>query len=168
MIYKVVTPEEDLSPRRKVVKPKNFSNSDFNNSYKSWVKRKTKFHYFRNKTDIQKAVNLLFGNVAKLMVERDGGVVMEGLGYFAFYMPMYRRFRNIEYNSTAIVYPKYETDYYNFKPYLFTDVFTQNKLKGWSMELGFHKTLKKNSLKTHRFRKLYYKEVCKIYKHGYK
>lgn len=164
MIYKVSLKQNDLTTRRKIVRPRSFINNDFARSYKAWVKRKTWYNRFTKKEDIFEAVKKIFENVAISLVERDGGVVMEGIGYFAFYMPMKRRFNNVEINPKSIVRPHYETDYYSYLPYLFTDVFYQNKLKGWSMDYAFNKIVKRDFKHTHRHMKLYYKEVKNLYK----
>ena len=165
MIYKVKTNSDGLlEPNKRFVNTRNFNNPEFAASYKKAVKRKTRIHYLNKIQKINKAINTFYENAAKLMVEREGGVVLEGIGYFAFYMPMYRRFTEIVNTPTHIVRGFYETEYHNYLPYLFTDVFKTNKLKGWSMEAGFNQGLKNMYVHNRHPRKLYYKEVKLIYK----
>lgn len=165
MKYLVKSEEEHLlASKRRIVKAKSFYNKDFSNSYKAWVKRKTRIHFLKNREDVMKVIDKLFENAAQALLDRDGGVVLEGIGYFAFYMPMYRRFKPQIFGRNKIARPFYETEYYNFFPYMFTDVFNVNRLKGWTMEFGFYKRFTEAYKKNRRMRKLYYKEVCTIYK----
>jgi len=165
MIYKVKSKVEDIKPTcRKLVTPKNFNNTAFNNSYKAWIKRKTKLHIIKTVPEIQEAVNKIFEVAGKLLIERDGGVVLEGIGYFAFYMPMFRRFNEIIRTPDNIIRPFHETEYYNFYPFMFTDIFAQNKLKGWYMDRSFYRPITEDFRLNRRGKKLYYKEVKNIYK----
>jgi len=86
LIYKVVEDLKDSIKEKKVVTPRTYRNSDFCHSYKAWVKRKTKYHKLKNQEDIFAVIDTIFKNAAEAMLESDGGVVMEGIGYFAFYV----------------------------------------------------------------------------------
>ena len=168
MIYKVVEDLKDTAKERKVVTPRSYRNSEFCHSYKAWIKRKTKYHKLKNQDDIFAVIDTIFKNAAEAMLESDGGVVMEGIGYFAFYVSPKKRYSRIEYGYNKICRPFYEIEYRNYMPYLFTDVFAYNKLKGWSMEYAFRSPIKNRYKKKRTFKKLYYKEICHIYKTRYK
>lgn len=146
----------------RVVEPRRLNYGNFTQSYKPWIKRKTKKSYFTHRDTLLKVTDKIFSLACEALTERDGGAVLEGIGYFAFYMPMYRRFHEYTINDRCTVAPFYERDYYNYIPRLFTDIFTVNRLKGWSMDNGFKRTIKKR-IKRHRKFKLYYKEVVEIY-----
>jgi len=167
MKYAVKNLDEKLQDKSsKLVKPRDFNNKEFRQSYRAWVKRQTWKHHIPS-NDVNIIINRLFKNAAEALIERDGGVVLEGIGYFGFYISMQRRFTEIQNSPDHIVRPFYETDYYNYHPYMFTDVFPQNKLKGWSMELGFMKGVKIKKIKNRRHFKLYYKEIKAMYRKNY-
>lgn len=161
MIYKVSSDIEDFTAKANYVKPRYFG-EDFRKSYLAAIKRRTQKHQLKKK-DVLKVLTAIFENVAEAFLERDAGVVMEGLGYFAYYRPTYRRFDTLYFKNGATAPPKYETKYYNYNPYLFTDVFPKNRLKGWSIEKAFGRTFIRASYRKHRYRLLLYKEVKKIY-----
>lgn len=157
MIYKVIA--DDVTSRKKYVAPRSFDNSDFNKSYKAWIPRQTRVHTLGTNTEIQNAINKLFENVAEALYNKDGGVYMEDLGYFAFFMPEVKRFKTFKLDSYNYIKPNYKTNYYEFFPYLFG----VDKLKGWSMEWAFTKELKNKYRNNPRYRKLYFKEVQSIF-----
>lgn len=162
MIYKVKSENNEHDPKARYIKPRTFS-QEFKNSYKAWIKRKTRKHFVKPDM-VLKVVSKIFENTAEALIERDAGVVLEGIGYFAFYRPCYRRFGTTYFKGGNIAPPKYKTKYYNYHPYLFTDVFSHNRLKGWSMERAFGRTFDRLYKKKHRYRLLYYKQVKELYK----
>lgn len=162
MIYKVSSDIEDFSAKANYVSPRTFG-EDFRKSYAAYISRRSKKNFVKPE-NVNKVLTAIFENVAEAMLERDAGVVMEGLGYFAYYKPAFRRYNTLYFKNGKSAPPKYETKYYNYNPYLFTDVFKVNKLKGWKMENSFGRTFIRASYREHRYRLLLHREVKQLYK----
>lgn len=161
MIYKVKSDTLVSDKYNRVVAPRSFDTPDFRNSYKAWVKRKTRIHRITERKRIQRVLNTIFKIAKQGMLEREGGVVLEGIGYFAMYMPLYRRFSPNYFRNGGVAYPYYQTNYYAYYPYLFTDVFGKSRIEGWSMQEGVSKGITLNLKK--KAYKNYYNEIKVIY-----
>ena len=163
MIYNI----EEKGKGKKVsrtISYRTFKGKGFSKSYKQWMKNKPKSYKITQSKVLQSVISKIFENAAEALLEKDGGVVLDGIGYFAFYMPMYKRYKPFNFYRGHVIPPNYQTDYHSFFPYLFTDVFTKNPLKGWSMDRGFRREI---SRAEKRHRKLYYKEVRMIHDANY-
>jgi len=164
MIYKVKSPLADFKVRTQdVVKARVFRCTDFYDSYIAWCGQKTRLHAIKENETLYKAVNKIFETIANLKVEKEGGVVAEGIGYFAYYMnPRTSVSKAVQYSNRRIK-PSHETKYYNYIPYCFTDVFPDSHLKGWSMEMMFTPEIIRSFEENRKPKKLYYEEIKNIY-----
>jgi len=165
MIYKVKTDKSLLTAiTKKIVRPKTFDCPEFFTSYKKWVVTKTRVHTLADRLEIYNVVKTLFKNVSEALRENEGGVVMEGIGYLGFFLPIKKVYKPDIISKTKQYIPLYQTNYYKYEPYLFTDVFNDNKLEGWSMEHYFKREIKEDFEERRKPKKLYYNEIKSIYR----
>lgn len=156
MRYKVQSDHKKIiNKTHLVIKPNTWFSLDFTTHYRSWMYRTSENHKVDDRVDIYRIINKIFENTAEAMKEKEGGVVLEGIGYLGFYQT--------RYGGSKF----YKTKYNNYLPYLFTDVFPNSPLNGWSMEQEFLNDIKSYFPKNQKPKKLYYNEVKAIYDHAY-
>lgn len=90
------------------------------------------FKYFR------RVVNAIYAKIAEKMLDKEGGVVVEGLGYFAHWRTPKGIVTQNEYDD----YVNKFTDGAFYVSYLFNDIYYKKTYKGWRMDKAFVPTVK--------------------------
>lgn len=139
------------------------------NRHKSFwqtYKNKNKRSEVKSRKELLKITDAIFKNATKAVDERNG-VILEGIGYVGVWMPLVRRFEEVR-RQDNILKVNHQTNYYNFIPALFTDVFRGDFFKGWSMDFSFSRDISRKVLdevkNNGRSYPLHYTEIKNLYK----
>lgn len=152
MKYKVQTDKaKAITTKHMTVQPMTWFCVDFLESYRSWSRFSRTPYKLEERNEIYGVINKIFENAVEMMKERPGGAVLNGIGYLAFF------------HTKHGGHKYYKTKYNNYLPYLFTDVFPESPLKGWSVEYSFLNSIRLFFKKKQTPKKLYYNEIKAVY-----
>lgn len=159
---------EEKSHSFRVKTGADLSQADFYQFLERKFKAGYKNRQFRK--DKRVIVNKLFEVIEDELINRNGGVVLEGLGYMAVWVtPKKVRLKDFSTNKNNKFI--HETDGYFYNVSLFTEMFRSGlNVNWWTMDRAFFKRIKRAiffNIAAGKKYKFYYKSVKAMYKKSY-
>lgn len=137
----------------------------------NYKKKIPKIHRVGSRREYYKIVKKIFEVIARNLVGRKGGVLMENFGYFCISMSTEKQaFRIFRRGEEPKVMFNFHTDGYFYYPQLFTKMFNRNSLQGFTLDRSFSSVITKkmsDKLKQGFRYKMYYNIANKIYTNKY-
>lgn len=148
---------------------KNDGYSFYRKHYDGLVKSKK----ISKREEWKKIHSLAWQTVKEAILEKESGVVLEGLGYFCIYMNPLKKKVVLPNRELPVIKCEerfnYHSEHHTYHPVLFTNIHKTDKFYCWSMERtfmrGFRKELSKR-LKAGKKYALRFTTVRKIYKNA--
>lgn len=103
-------------------------------------------HKIDNQKEFFLVVKTIWEVVAKNLIERNGGVVLDGFGYLCNWMtPDKKIFKTPRGKGKLMI--NYHTESYWYNTNLFTNIFKTNHLKSWTIDRAVNTNIKKGIYK---------------------
>jgi len=162
MIYLVQSDPKDFKYiANRVMKPKSFENQDFYDSYVAWQHQKNRTYTVPDKKELKAILYKFFENAAEAMIEKEAGVMLEGIGYFVHTIAAEKQIKDLKRVWKKPIQAFYETGYHNYFPHMFTGV--TKGLEGWTMDKMFEPKIKESFNLNRQPKRCYYEELKSIY-----
>lgn len=92
-------------------------------------------------------VNAIWKVVARNLLKRQGGVLLDRFGYLCHWMTPKKKIFKYPVQGKRKLAINSHTDGYWYNTSLFSDVFRKDPLKGWSLDRAFNKNIKEGRYK---------------------
>lgn len=145
-------------------KKSNTISDSFETGYKHKVNDLPQKHQL-TKQEYTKAIRGVLKEASEALINEDGGVVLDRVGYLCNWASP-NKIPGIGIKSDFL-YSNLDNNSWRYTPAIFTKVFDNNRLEGWSMEGGFtEKVIKSiyNSVNHGKKYKLFYRMVVSLYR----
>lgn len=155
----------------RLYKPKPLNHTNAYRRYKA--RNKTAKTKIDSVVEYRRLTNKLFEIIADELIDREGGVYIKGLGYFAVVRSYHKmtKFREVEGNWLRFTDYLMKTKGYHYSPFLFNSFLSHQQLCRWTMNLTFSRNIRKRITekiaKGHQY-KFYYEEIRNTFKKGKK
>lgn len=167
-IYNKAEIDESKTDLYKMAKPSLLCDANFYQFLETKCKAGYKNRQFRK--DKRVIVNKIFEVVRDELVNRNGGVVLEGLGYLAVWVTP-KKVRLLDYKTMKENKIMHETNGYFYNISLFTDIFKSGLNEvWWTMDRAITKGIKRDvfyKIAGGKKYKLYYRAVKSMYSKKY-
>lgn len=145
----------------------NLMNFKYYTFYRGKKKSIPKKYHIKDRTELFRITSAICKKVADNITEKEGGVLMDGLGYFTIWMnprkQVYTADREGGKKKTMI---NYHTDGYIYHPEFFAHINPRSPLRYWTMDRTFNRNINRTLAKKLRQGvkyKFYYNIVRRIY-----
>ena len=104
--------------------------------------------------------------VAKKLIEKEGGVVLDKFGYLCHWMSQKKKVFKVPRRGGVKLMPNFDTDGYFYHTTLLSDIFVKDFFKGWTLDKSFNENIKRGrfkQLKRGVKYKLFYTKVKRLY-----
>lgn len=120
----------------------------------------------KDRTELIKISKIIFKTIAKNLINKEGGVVLNNFGYLCHWKSPDKKIFKIPVKGGYKLIANYHTNGYFYNTSLFTNILGKNPFKGWSLDKSFHRDIKKGrylKLRSGIKYKFYYSLVRRLY-----
>lgn len=120
-----------------------FAERDRLTSYSFYVfYKKEKYRTTLSQRDFFKVVKTIWKVVARNLLERQGGVLLDRFGYLCHWMTPKKKIFKYPVQGSRKLATNSHTEGYWYNTALFSEVFAVDPLKGWSLDRSFNLKIK--------------------------
>lgn len=111
-------------------------------SYYSKKKSISKKNRITDIKEFNKVARTIWKVVARNLVEREAGVVLDRFGYLCHWMSPKKKVFKAPRKGKAKLMTNYHTSSHFYNTTLFSNIFDKDYFKGWSLDKAFNKNIK--------------------------
>lgn len=155
-----------MSTEKNIVKPESLANAKFLAFYNK-NKKKLPKKYRLNDCDyiVRRVASEIWKVTQKKLLEAEGGVVLSKIGYLAHWMSPVKKVRYSKIDA-GVDHLNFFSGNYFYYTELFTKIFATSPIRGWALDRGACKGVKKGRFKELQAGmkyKLYWSAIKKMY-----